>query len=123
MHHKNNIVAKIEACRKTASITLGYEEWVEREETHVVAMCSQQITTGGFNRTDLDVTSPTAACYAEEQLWEMLKLCWLRNASARSCSVCASGRLHWHSGELRVVTFAALAELRLVVFIQQRKQK
>ncbi len=30
-------------------------EWVEKEETHVVAMCSQQITTGVSNRTGLDV--------------------------------------------------------------------
>lgn len=37
-----------------------YEEWVENEETHVVAMCSQQTTTGVFNGTGLDVISPSS---------------------------------------------------------------
>lgn len=37
-----------------------YEEWVKNEETHVVTMCSQQTTTGVFNRRCLDVISPTS---------------------------------------------------------------
>lgn len=39
-----------------ASVRMVYE--VENEETHVVAMCSQQTTTGVFNGTGLDVISP-----------------------------------------------------------------
>lgn len=53
-NENNNNVVEIEAKGKHYK---NYKnvEWVEKEETHVVAMCSQQIATGVLNRTGLDV--------------------------------------------------------------------
>lgn len=47
-----------ESKRKQAEDWLQREEWVEEEETHVVAMCSQRIATGVFNGNGPDVISP-----------------------------------------------------------------
>lgn len=51
--------------RENSSIAFSKRSRWEKEGTHVVAMCSQQIATGVFNGTGLDVASPHCSWFIQ----------------------------------------------------------